>query len=281
MQVYRGMEIGSGAPSPEERARVPHHFVACLEPGAPYSAGRFQEWARPVVGRLNAMGKPAVAAGGSGLYVRALIDGLFEGPPANEGLRERLWQEAEDAGVAALHARLEQLDPEYAAITQRGDLKRIVRALEVIETAGRPFSELHREHQALVPKLDAVQVALDYPREVLYERINRRVDAMLEAGLVEEVQALVQQGYRPALEHLRSLGYPEMLAYLDGRMGLEDAAEEMKKNTRRFAKRQLSWFRPDPRIIWLPPHENASEREGFIQDILARVTRPHQSVPAP
>jgi tRNA dimethylallyltransferase len=263
MQVYRGMEIGVGTPMSEELTRVKHHFVGMLDPGDHFSAGEFQRLARRVIDDLTVQGKPAVIVGGSGLYVRALIDGLFEGPGADEFIRSRLHSEAEERGVAALYGRLEQQDPQYAAEIQPGDLRRIVRALEVLEMTGRPFSDHHSDHRQTGESLPAIQVALDYPREQLYARIDARVDQMIDRGLVDEVRRLVEAGYESRLLRLRSLGYPEFVAHLKGELTVDEAKDAMKLNTRRFAKRQLSWFRSDTRIHWLstmadiPPEAHA------------------------
>lgn len=251
MQVYRGMEIGTAAPTHEEQVRVKHHFVGFLNPDEQFSAGAFGQAARKVVAALNEQGKPAVVAGGSGLYVRALIDGLFDGPGRDEAVRKRLHEEAEHVGVEELYKRLRELDPDYAAVILPGDLRRVVRALEVYEVSGEPMSRLHEEHREENAPLGAVQFAIDLPREILYARIDARVDKMLEAGFVQEVRRLMGQGYGDRLRELRTLGYPEFAAHLEGELSYEDAVERMKRNTRRFARRQLSWFRPDKRIRWI------------------------------
>ncbi len=265
MQIYRGMEIGTAAPTAEEQARVRHHFVGFLEPGEHFSAGEFGRQARELVARLNAEGKPAVVAGGSGLYVRALIDGLFPGPARDPQLRRRLQAEAETHGVEALYGRLQAVDPEYAGIVLPGDLRRIVRGLEVYELTGTPLSRLHREHRALAEPLPAVQVALDLPRPTLYARIDARVDRMLASGLIEEVEALLAKGYEAHLRQIRSLGYREMIAYIKGEQSYAEAVELMKRNTRRFAKRQLSWFRSDPRIRWLPAADGPPDPDRVLE----------------
>ena len=261
MQVYKGMEIGTGAPTPGELARVKHHFVSILDPGTQFSAGDFERMARPVVLDLHARGKTAVVVGGSGLYVRALIDGLFEGPGADAAIRKRLEFESERNGVAALYARLQTIDPAYAAQIVPGDLRRIVRALEVHEIAGAPLSALHAQHKAVRPPFDAVQVLIDWPRNVLYDRINARVDHMIANGFIDEVRRLDDQGHAAHIMRLRSLGYREFLAYLHGEQSLEHATARMKQLTRNFAKRQLTWFRADKRIRWIsaktPPNLSA------------------------
>ncbi len=256
MQCYRGMEIGTAAPTEEEQGRVRHHFVGCLDPDEEMAAGQYQHLARDVVEELNKTGKIAVVVGGSGLYLSALLDGLFEGPARRPDIRTRLQDEAAEHGNAALMARLQAVDAEYAALlTSENDLVRIVRALEVYEITGRPFSELHREHRAEAEPLDALQVAPDWDRETLYKRINRRVDLMIEAGWVDEVAELINQGYGPQLERLKALGYREITAHLRGGQSLDEAMEATKQHHRRLAKRQLTWFRGDKRIHWLPIDE--------------------------
>ena len=251
MQFYRGMEIGTGAPSAEELAAVKHHFIGTLDPSERMSAGQYRIEAGEVVRSLNEDGKTAVVVGGSGLYIQALIDGLFDGPGADPKLRAALEHEAEEHGSEVLHARLAGVDPEYAATIHGNDVKRIVRGLEVFETSGSPLSVLHLEQQESGSAFESVQFALDFPRAELYARINRRVDRMLEEGFVEEVARLRDAGYEPDISRLKSLGYREVLAHLRGESSLEEARELMKMNTRRYAKRQLTWFRGDTRIEWL------------------------------
>ncbi len=272
MQFYRGMEIGTGAPSAEELARVRHHFVGHLEPSQEMSAGDFEVAARAVVRDLNARGKTAVVVGGSGLYIQALIDGLFEGPGKAPSIRERLEAEAEELGTESLYSRLESVDPEYASRIECGDLRRIVRALEVYEVTGRPISELHIEQQDSSKSLSAVQVAIDWPRDTLYERINARVDAMMEAGFADEVGRLIERGYAGHIKRLRSIGYREIAAHLSGACTLDEAVESMKMFTRRYAKRQLTWFRGDSRIHWL--NAGVGETEAFhLEHVLELLKR--------
>jgi tRNA dimethylallyltransferase len=251
MQFYRSMEIGTAAPSADELTRVPHHFVGFLRPDEEFSAGAYEVAAREVVAGLNARGKTAVVVGGSGLYVSALIDGLFPGPGKDQSVRARLQAEAEEDGVGELYARLGSVDADYARTINPNDLRRIVRALEVFELTGRPLSALHREHRESERPLEAVQAGLDYARDELYARIDARVDQMRDRGLVDEVERLIDEGYAAAIERLRSLGYREIAAYLRGETPLEEAVELMKRNTRRYAKRQLTWFRGDSRVQWL------------------------------
>ncbi|MBN2311366.1 MAG: tRNA (adenosine(37)-N6)-dimethylallyltransferase MiaA [Candidatus Hydrogenedentes bacterium] len=267
MQVYRGMAIGTAAPTPDEQARVKHHLVGILTPDQPFSAGEFQRRARAVVAEQAARGRPVIVAGGSGLYLRALIDGLFPGPKADAAVRGRLHDEADRLGVPALYERLARMDPDYADLIQENDLRRIVRALEVHALTGRPFSELHREHRSTSTAIDTLQVALDYPRARLYARIDARVDRILANGFIDEVQALLDAGYEPYIQRLRSLGYREFIGHLRGELSLAEATDTMKRNHRRFAKRQLSWFRADPRIHWLPADDDTPPG-SFVEPIL-------------
>lgn len=258
MQVYRGMEIGAATATTDEQARAPHHFISILEPTAHFSAAEFADQGRAIIERLNAAGKPAIVAGGSGLYVRALLDGLMEGPSRDDAFREQLREEAQRIGVPALYARLQSVDPIFAATIHPNDMRRIERGLEVYEATGEPLSALHARHQETVETIPAIRVAIDMPRELLYERINARVWHMVELGFVEEVQRLIDAGHGPDIERLRSRGHPEMAAHIRGECSLEDAVTLIQRNTRHLAKRQLSWFRGDDQVQWLPA-ENAIE----------------------
>lgn len=262
MQFYRGMEIGTAAPTPAERAQVPHHFVAFLDPREEMAAGRFERLARTEIARINASGHPALLAGGSGLYLSAVIDGLFPGPARQPRIRARLKTEAAEKGNAWMMARLREVDPDYAdSLTSENDLVRIVRALEVHELTGAPFSQLHRDHRAQAETLDARIFALDWDRETLYARIDRRVDQMIEEGWINEVQTLLDTGLGPQIDRLKALGYREIAAYLRNEQSLDDAIAATKQHHRRYAKRQLTWFRADSRIQWLEMNEDADPEE--------------------
>lgn len=274
MQFYRGMEIGTAAPSPAEQAGIRHHFIGFLDPDQEMAAGEYERLARAVVANLSARGKTAVVVGGSGLYISALIDGLFEGPPRHPRIRERLKTEAGEHGNACLMARLRIVDPEYAAaLTSENDVVRIIRALEVYEVTGEPFSKLHREHRAQAEPIDAVQIALDWPRDALYARINARVEAMIAAGWIDEVGRLLERGFGPHLQRLKALGYREIAAFLRGGKPLDEAIEATKQFHRRLAKRQLTWFRADDRIHWLPASPETPP-EVYAEQALARYHSP-------
>jgi tRNA dimethylallyltransferase len=230
-------------------ARVKHHFIGHLDPSEEISAGTFAEVARREVVRLNALGKTAVAVGGSGLYIRALIDGIFDGPAKDLAIRDRLEAEAASVGSDILHRRLSEIDSTYASSIDPNDLRRIVRGLEVFEITGETLSHLHSKQEQ--DCFETFQVAIDYPRPELYDRINRRLDGMFEAGFIEEVKDLLAAGYEEHILRLKSLGYREVIGHLRGETSLDEAVETMKMNTRRYAKRQLTWFRADTRIQWL------------------------------
>lgn len=254
MQFYRGMEIGTAAPSLADRARVTHHFVSFLDPGEEMAAGIYQQMARVEVRRIQQHDRSAVAVGGSGMYVSALVDEIFDGPGRDPAVRARLEEEARNLGNDVLLDRLRVVDPDYAAnLTSVNDRVRIVRALEVFELSGRPYSVLHREHRQRTASLPCLQFALGYEnRQDLYDRINQRVLQMMDEGWVAEVEALLDHGYGAQVSRLKALGYREIMAYLAGKQPLDAAIEASQMHHRRYAKRQLTWFNADPRIHWLP-----------------------------
>ena len=240
-QVYRGMEIGSAAPTPEERARVPHHLVTEIDPEEIMSAGEFGRRTRAAVESIRARGREALLVGGSGLYLRATLGGLDEQLPHDAELRESLRARVREEGVEALHAELAQRDPETAARTSPRDAQRVTRALEVIALTGRPVSALRTKGRRT--ELPARIVVLDREREDLEARIRARVASMIEAGLVDEVRALLARGLDPRTPALRSVGYAETIRFLAGELDRAAWIEEIAVNTRRYAKRQRTWFR--------------------------------------
>jgi tRNA dimethylallyltransferase len=245
MQFYRGMDIGTAKITLAERRGVPHHLLDILEVTEEASVSDFQQQARAVIADIHARGKRAILAGGSGLYVRAALD-VLEFPGTDPAIRRRLEAEEEAAGLAPLRARLELVDPVSAG--RLGDARRVIRALEVFELTGRPFSSFMPIREYFQP---AVQIGLEVDRDQLRERLAARVHAMVERGLLAEVQRLDGQGLRRGRTASRALGYAQFLKVLDGEADLEQAAEETIVATRRFARRQLTWFRADPRINWL------------------------------
>lgn len=252
MQFYRGMEIGTAAPTPQEQAEVPHHFVSFLNPDQDMAAGEYQRLARVRIAEMQQRGKTAVVVGGSGLYLRALMDGLFDGPPRDEAIRARLHEEALAHGNARLMERLREIDPDYAAIlTSENDQVRIVRALEVYEVSGSTLTALHQRHREALEPMPALQVGIRMDRALLYRRINQRVDMMMRDGWLDETARLLENGYGPHLDRLKALGYRELAAHLRGEQDLATAVAAAQQHHRRYAKRQLTWFRADPRIHWL------------------------------
>ncbi|MDQ0801746.1 tRNA (adenosine(37)-N6)-dimethylallyltransferase MiaA [Arthrobacter sp. SLBN-112] len=245
MQFYRGMDIGTAKISVAERRGIPHHLLDIMDVTQEASVSEFQEQARGVIADIHARGKRAVLAGGSGLYVRAALD-VLEFPGTDPSLRARLEAEHAERGTAELLARLRAVDPVSAE--RLSDARRIIRALEVHELTGRPFSSFMPRREYHQP---AVQVGLSVDRDVLRERLAARVHRMVDAGLLAEVRRLDAQGLRSGKTASRALGYAQFLRVVDGASTVADAAEETIVATRQFARRQLTWFRADPRITWL------------------------------
>ena len=245
MQFYRGMDIGTAKITMAERRGVPHHLLDILDVTEEASVSDFQQQARELIAGIHARGKRAILAGGSGLYVRAALD-VLEFPGTDPAIRRRLEAELDTAGPAPLRARLETVDPVSAG--RLGDARRIIRALEVFELTGRPFSSFMPTREYFQP---AVQIGLEVDREQLRERLAHRVHAMVDGGLLDEVRKLDAAGLRLGRTAPRALGYAQFLKVLDGESDPAQAAEETIVATRQFARRQLTWFRGDPRITWL------------------------------
>ena len=245
MQFYRGMDIGTAKVTVAERRGVPHHLLDTMDVSQEASVSDFQAQCRAVIADIHARGKRAVMVGGSGLYVRAALD-VLEFPGTDPTLRKRLEEACETSGLGALRERLRAVDPESAA--RVSDARRVIRALEVFELTGRPFSSYMPSREYFQP---AVQIGLDVDRERLKQRLADRVHRMVDAGLLEEVRRLDRQGLREGKTASRALGYAQFLNVIDGASGVAEAAEETIVATRQFARRQLTWFRADPRILWL------------------------------
>ncbi len=254
MQVYKYMDIGTAKPSISERETVPHHLIDVVTPDMDFNVARFQELAEAAISDIASRGRIPILVGGTGLYINAVVDGfLFPCEGASPKIRESLEEEACEKGGDVLYSKLEELDPQAARKIHPNDTRRIIRALEVYFTTGRPISEMWREgrrkKRARFDRL--VMVGLVRERSALYERINRRCDKMIELGLVEETMQLLARGYSKTLTSGQALGYKEIVMYLKGECSLEEAVELIKRDTRRYAKRQLTWLRADPRIEWL------------------------------
>jgi tRNA dimethylallyltransferase len=260
MQIYRELAIGTAKPTSEERARVRHHLVDVADPHEPYDAARYAREGRAVIGEMHRRGAPPLVAGGTGLYIKALLAGLFHQEVGAKEGRERLARELALQGLPALYARLTALDPATACRLAPGDTYRILRALEVVEATGRPLSALHAAHNFQDRPYITLKLGLDLPREELYQRIEARVDLMMSQGWLAEVQRLLKR-YPPDIKPLQALGYRHLAAFLENRLTLAAALEQTKKETRRYAKRQLTWFRADPEVRWFHP--------GQVPDMLA------------
>jgi tRNA dimethylallyltransferase len=253
MQVYRGMDIGTAKPSAAERTAVRHHLIDILDPDESFDAAQFARMGREIVRGLHRRRKVPVIVGGTGLYIKALLAGLFRSDAGVLEVRRRLRAEAGAHGLAALHARLAACDPAAARRIHPNDAVRILRALEVFEATGRPLSQLQREHRFGDTPFAALKVGLSVERKDLYQRIDRRVEAMVAAGLEAEVRTLIAKGYGPELKSMQSIGYSHMTAFIGGSVSREECLRTLKRDTRRFAKRQLTWFRADLQIAWIAP----------------------------
>jgi tRNA dimethylallyltransferase len=249
-QIYRGMEIGSAAPSAEERAEVPHHLVGAADPAEPLSAGEFGRRARAVMEDIRSRGRAPLLVGGSGLYLRAALGGLDEGLPRDPDLRQRLRERVQAEGVEALHGELGRLDPDTAARVSPRDVQRVTRALEIVTLTGMPAGASRTRGRG--SERGARIVVLERSREDLEARIRLRVESMVTAGLADEVRRLLARGVDPASPPMKSVGYAETVRHLRGELDRGAWIEAMVVTTRRYAKRQRTWFRSLPGAVWLP-----------------------------
>lgn len=274
MQIYKELQAGTAKPTPEEQARAVFHMIDFVDPRQPYTVADFQRDAREVIAGVQARGKLPILCGGTGLYVRAVLGGLSFPPgatPETQEIREGLEAEAQRVGPAAMHARLARVDPESAARLPVADHRRIIRALEVFEHTGKPFSALSCVDEACKVNYNAAVFALDCPRPLLYRRINTRVDTMLAGGWLEEVDRLRESGLNTAHQAMQAIGYRHLLNYLEvvqpenGDFG--EVVEQIKRDTRRFAKRQLTWFRRE-NLQWLQ-WSNEQEFAAAVQALIA------------
>ena len=250
MQVYRRMDIGTAKPSPEEMQGIPHHMIDVAEPDEDFSVSRYCAMAAPIVDDIVARGKTAIIAGGTGLYMDSLIRGNDFAPFPSTGVREQLEAETDEVGLPAMLARLREIDPDTA--DRVSDRKRILRALEVYLETGETITEHNRKTRLIPPKYTPLWLGLDFAdRGELYRRIDKRVDIMLEMGLMEEIRSLLDSGIPEKCTAMQAIGYKEFVNALEGREPLSQAAEEVKKASRHYAKRQLTWFRRNPAVHWL------------------------------
>jgi tRNA dimethylallyltransferase len=268
MQIYRNMNIGTAKPTPYEQSRVPHHMIDIVDPDEPFDARRFAIMAHEKIMDLHARRVTPFVIGGTGLYIKALLHGLFEAMPADRDVRARLKQEAEIHGTGFLHKRLSQQDSATAKRIHPNDTYRILRALEVYELTGKPITELQSEHRFTDKPFRVVKIGLHMDRDIIYDRINHRVDAMIDSGFVDEVKGLLGMGYSADLKSMQSIGYRHMVDFIEGHSSWEEALRTLKRDTRRYAKRQLTWFKADSAIVWKEPGQLKEIRrtiEKFLQ----------------
>lgn len=267
MQIYRFMDIGTAKPTPEERAKITHFMVDVVDPDEPFDAARFAERADIKIRELSDKGVVPFVAGGTGLYIKALINGLFRSIPADPEILKKLNEEVIKIGSHGLHQKLSKYDQDAAEKIHPNDSFRVIRALEIYYATGRPISEYHKKHSFSESPYNVLKIGLSMERERLYDRINRRVDLMLEEGLLNEVELLIKKGYSTSLKSMRSLGYRHMVEYINGDVSWEEAVRTLKRDTRRYAKRQLTWFRADTEIMWVEPEKIESiypHVDGFL-----------------
>jgi len=270
MQVYRGMDIGTAKASQAEQRSVPHHLLSVASPDEPFNAAAFREMALAVVKAIQGRGKACFVVGGTGLYIKGLLGGLFKCPPSDPAMRRSLLDEAGRSGGLALYRRLERMDPAGAASIHPNDLVRVMRAIEIVALTGRRPSEIRDAHGFADEDLEALKLCLHRPREALYQRIDARCDLMVQEGLLKETAVLLERGYSPHLKPLQAIGYRHMVKVLRGEWSLEEATRALKRDTRRYAKRQLTWFRGDPTYVWVEAGE-----QDRIFEIVRRFLNDH------
>jgi len=280
-QVYRGMDIGTDKPTLQERQGIPHQLIDLVNPDQSFNVGDFRVHAIQEISRLHRQGLLPLIVGGTGLYIRALLRGLCPGPPANWSIRQALTQEATERGWPFLHEKLQQVDPDLAQRLHPNDQPKVLRALEVYETLGIPFSQVQQQHQFQESPYPFLLIGLTMERQTLYHRIETRVEREIEKGLVQETQRLLQQGYARTLGSMKGLGYRQFSGYLEGEYSYEEAVRLLKRDTRHFAKRQMTWFRKEPGIQWITleeadfPTQAAKRIVQMINDFLCTFKASH------
>ncbi len=269
LQVYRHMDIGTAKPSREQRQKIAHHLIDIVDPDEEFNAAMYRKLATETASKITNGGKNIIICGGTGLYIKALTQGLFVGPGRDPQIREALESEIDEHGIGALYQRLEQVDPTSALRIHPHDRQRITRALEVYQTTGRRISEWQNQHGFNDLAFDVLKLGFNRQRSQLYERIERRCDSMIQAGLIDEVTGLVEMGYGLDLKSMQSVGYRHAGLVLQGRMSLANAVSLMKRDTRRLAKRQLTWFGADHEISWFDPERERNRVEDAVKNFFA------------
>ncbi|MDM8541562.1 tRNA (adenosine(37)-N6)-dimethylallyltransferase MiaA [Desulfococcaceae bacterium HSG9] len=255
IQVYKYMDIGAAKPTLQECAAITHHLIDVAAPDEPFDAARFARKARVIIDTIRQQGRTPFVVGGTGLYIKALLYGLADVLPANHAIRRRLQAEAAQNGTLWLHQRLEACDPKTAKRLHPNDTYRIVRALEVYETSGQPFSKSQAAHDFKTCPFSVLKIGLELSRPILYKRINQRVEAMIQADFTDEVRQLLDKGYTSDLKPMQSIGYRHLADFLQNRCSWDETVRLWQRDTRRYAKRQLTWFKADSDIWWINPEE--------------------------
>ena len=268
-QLYRGFDLGTAKPSRAERQNVPHHLLDVLDATDAATAGGYRERALPVLADLKARSRLPVLTVGTGLYLRALLEGLADLPQRSEEIRQRLRASAEEHGAGHLHNLLLRLDPQAAAQIAAADQQKLVRAIEICLLSGKPLSEVHRSGRTPLAGWRILKIGLEPPREALYERIHRRTEAMLAAGWLDEVRSIVAAGLPESAKPFDFIGYRELGAYLRGEIALEAAQAAIQQGTRQYAKRQITWFRREPDVHWLPGFGDDPQTMSAARSLLA------------
>ncbi|MCZ6508930.1 MAG: tRNA (adenosine(37)-N6)-dimethylallyltransferase MiaA [Acidobacteria bacterium] len=271
LQVYRGLDIGTAKPSPGDRERVRHHLIDILDPSEPFSAGEFRRRALPVVKEISRRGRIPVVVGGSGFYVRTLTAGISPIPPVPPAIREEIGELCRRDGLAAVRERLAALDPETAGRLVDKDRQRILRALEVVLATGRGLAAWWAEEPASGGIKVAAKIGLTLPRALLYDRITRRVERMAKGGWVEEVKGLLTGGCQPTAPAFQAIGYRQVVLHIRGEWSLEKALEDTARETRRFAKRQLTWFRREDDVEWIEAEPSAETLPKALAALKGRI----------
>ncbi len=271
LQVYRRLEIGTDKPSLELRRAVPHHLVDVLDPEEPYSAGEFARRARPLIDDIRGRRRTPILAGGSGLYLRAVLEGLSPIPPSDSQVRESLEKRCASEGLETLYEELSAVDPDTARRLAPRDRQRILRALEVAQSSGRTLSSWIRQRPLGGKRLTAVKLGLTLPRSILYDRISARVTDMLERGWVEEVTTLLQDGVDPGVPAFQAIGYRQIVRHVQGDWSLRAAMEDTVRATRRYAKRQMTWFRKEQDVRWISASDLEQDMESWLRQFNVEV----------
>jgi len=266
-QVYRGMDIGTDKPTLEERQGVPHLLIDLVDPDVPFNTGSYRRAALEEINRLHQEGRLPFIVGGTGLYIRTVVRGLCPAPQADPGMRAELKKLSDEQGPGSLYAELQRIDPDTASRLHPNDESKIIRALEVHRLSGRPMSAMHREHQFQDAPFPTLLIGLQRSRDALYERIEQRIDWQLSHGMVEETRMLLDRGYGRHLGSMKGLGYRQIGAYLANECQYDEMVERFKRDTRRFAKRQMTWFRKEPGILWLSVAEQDRPEQTIVRVI--------------